>query len=98
LELLAMVGRRSARNLRINLLLILPAQSYRLEGFGDFKQSIWAAGYQHSLCSSWGCIITHFDKDSGTQSQGQRKNFMLQRWQPSACRISVCERIGLLYI
>lgn len=34
-----MVRRRSARNLRLNLLLIFPTQSYRLEGFGEFSKA-----------------------------------------------------------
>lgn len=34
-----MVGRRSARNLRRNLLLIFPAQSCRVEGWGKFSKA-----------------------------------------------------------
>lgn len=34
-----MVGRRSARNLRRNLLLIFPAQSCRVEGWGEFSKA-----------------------------------------------------------
>lgn len=39
LELPAMVGRRRARNLRRNLLLIFPAQSCRMQGWGEFSKA-----------------------------------------------------------
>lgn len=68
-----MAGRSSARNLRRNLLLIFPAQPCRVEGWRRAQQSIWAAGCQQSLRSSWECVIVPFDKDSGAQSRGQRE-------------------------
>lgn len=59
----------------------LPITILHSGGMGRVQQSIWAAGCQHSLHSSWGCFITPFDKDNGTKSQGQRKDCgMLQRW------------------
>lgn len=99
LELPAMVGRRRARNLRSNLLLIFPAQSCRVERWGRVQQGIWATRCQHSLRSSWGCVITPFGKDSGTQSQGQRKDcWALQRQYPFACRYSVRESVSSLCV
>lgn len=39
LELPAMAGRKSARNMRRNLLLIFPAQPCRVEGWGEFSKA-----------------------------------------------------------
>lgn len=78
--------------LRRNLLLIFPAQPCRVEGWRRAKQSMWAAGCQQSLRSSWECVAVPLRKGSGMQSQGQREvvAICLQLFCAPKPRFAVC--------